>query len=173
MTWKRIERVQTPDALFLRGTEDELTPVLDHVCALPKKSVLYSDLELAQGQSFDEDWFVVFGADPHNDLNKNQNIILPKLENALSLYTFEPGCWFPVGVGLDMPEHVQSVFVESIRNQHDLPAVPLVIIPKFTPADNTTIAADVYQIKQRLQLSRLVAPPRKNAAKGKTPKGNA
>ena len=157
MAWKRIERIQTPDALFLHGTEAELTPILDHVRALPLKSVLYSGLELAQGhiqnmgQDVDVNWLAVFGT----PMQADGDIVLPRLETALSLYTFEPDCWLPVGVGLDMPEHVQQVFIESMRNQHDLGSWPIIIIPKFKPGNNVTLSADIYRIKERVQLARL------------------
>lgn len=138
MIWKTTERVQTTDALFL-NPRPEITDLME---AFAQKPRAFMDCEYAFGQ----DWSVVLAA------RLNDEIILPRLENSIALYTAYPGIRLPVGVILNMPENAARDYAKDIRSKHAINDEDLIIIPE---TDVAQPASDLYIVKAWIHIHQI------------------
>lgn len=144
MSWHRIDRVQIPTALLIRGGAD-IAPVLFR---LKTKSALFGNLHVARG----EGWWVIFGAAGHSG-----EVLLPHIADAVPLYEAETDCWLPVGTALNIPINTRSDYMDMVRDQNDLAGLPLCLMPQFEIGD-ATLLSDVFAIRDVIPLSDIVLP---------------
>lgn len=125
MRWRRVDPVQHIGALMMTGpaAPDRLA------AALARKAALFRTLPDEQG----DDWAVLFATGEG---------LLPRIEGAVPLHEAAPGCWLPVGIVVDAPDHVLPSLWKMLADSHDV-RPPFVVLPDL----NDPGAGEVYLIR--------------------------
>lgn len=134
MQWRRVDPVQTVGALI--ATRDEAVDAL--AAAMSHKSGLFQSLMVEHGDG----WAAIFGA----RIPGEQDMLIPHLAGATSLYEAAPGTWLPVGVSIAAPDHAQDALMRAMFD-HYRTAPPAIVVPRFGPADDQAREADLYLIR--------------------------
>ena len=134
MQWRRVDPVQTVGALI--ATRDEAVDAL--AAAMSRKSGLFQSLMIEHGDG----WAAIFGA----RIPGEQDLLIPHLAGATSLYELAPGMWFPVGVAMAAPDHTLDALMRAIFD-HYRATPPAIIVPRFGPTGDQTDEADLYLIR--------------------------
>lgn len=141
MIWKKTERVQNVSALLCQGIE--ISPVLERLILGPKP---FRDIDFAQGKN----WQVIFG----KTLN-SEEVLLPHVDKAQPLFQVFPDIWMSVGSCFNLPNKIQTEYIEKIRSDHALTGKALIISPDFSVDIETTDKAEIFVIEQKLPVSKL------------------
>jgi hypothetical protein len=117
MRWCRTDPVQEVDALIMTG--DGARELL--ISAMARKSAPFQALAVVHGTR----WAALFAASPEAGTDP----VLPRLAGATPLYRAHPDWWFPVGMRLDVPDHVHDALLVAFAEHHGF-APPAIVLPR-------------------------------------------
>lgn len=140
MKWRRVEPVQSVDALLI----NEADAPAHMAMKLASKPEAIRTLPVVLG----EHWAAIF-ARPQPGESEG---ILPHLTGATALYRVAEGWWFPVGCALDVPEHAFAELLVCFAKERNFKP-PVIIVPQFGP-DDLARSADVYLVHRPTPLTR-------------------
>ena len=127
--------MQTASALLLRGVHVGQT--LEEV---KRRSRLFSDLGVTVGK----DWVALEGVRYDDESNE---VLLPSLADALTLYDAGQDIFCPVGCELDTPEHLQAGLIAHFKTCLSLSGRAVVV-----PSDHDASFVDVYPLVNSIPL---------------------
>jgi hypothetical protein len=110
MRWRPTDPVQEVGAVIVTGP----AAVARLADAMTRKASLIQSLPVVHGPA----WAVVFAAPLSAPARDGEDRVLPRLEGATPLYEAEPGCWLPVGVALDAPDHALPALWRMILDHY-------------------------------------------------------
>jgi hypothetical protein len=132
MRWRRADKVQEIGALIVTGSgaAERLA------AAMAGKSHLLQALKVEHGAG----WAMVLAA----PLEGESERMLPRIAGAIPLYEAAKGWWFPVGVALDVPDHLHAALLAAFAAEHRI-QLPAVVVPRFV--GDTAGGADVFLVR--------------------------